>query len=79
MGPPDKDETDIGNRDPLLKSTYKGLPKLRYISVFKSVVYRLIRFVYLFRAACARSWSHKPAQLPSYSGMLEEVPRINKR
>jgi len=24
-GPPDKDETDIGNRDPALKSSYKGL------------------------------------------------------
>ncbi|KIM77372.1 hypothetical protein PILCRDRAFT_12013 [Piloderma croceum F 1598] len=58
VGPPKVDETDIGNRDDLLKETYKGLPKLR--------------------AACILSWSHKAAHLPSYSDMLEEVPRVNK-
>jgi hypothetical protein len=26
---PDRDETDIGNRDPALKKTYNGLVKLR--------------------------------------------------
>jgi hypothetical protein len=28
---PEVDETNIGNRDPALKHTYKGLPKLRYV------------------------------------------------
>ncbi|KIM74689.1 hypothetical protein PILCRDRAFT_14243 [Piloderma croceum F 1598] len=30
------------------------------------------------RAACIISWSHKKAIMPSYSGMLDEVPRVNK-
>jgi hypothetical protein len=42
VGPPKVDETDIGNRDDLLKETYKGLPKLRYVSVFGSVVCPLV-------------------------------------
>ncbi|KIM78970.1 hypothetical protein PILCRDRAFT_10889 [Piloderma croceum F 1598] len=57
--PPKVDETDIGNRDPALKNTYKGLPKLR--------------------AACVILWSRKPALLPTYSGTLEDIPRINKK
>jgi hypothetical protein len=73
------DETDIGNRDPLLKATYKGLPKLRYTSAFESVVCPLVNLLHSFRAACILSWSHKAAHLPSYSGMLEEVPRVNKK
>jgi hypothetical protein len=27
------DETDIGNKDPALEHTYKGLPKLRCVQV----------------------------------------------
>jgi hypothetical protein len=79
VGSPEVDETDIGNRDPALKSTYKGLPKLRYVSTFTLVIYSLIEFICLFRAACVISWSHKPVHMPSYSGMLEEIPRINKK
>ena len=72
------DETDISNRDPLLKATYKGLPKLRYVSAFGPVICLFIDFICLFRAACVISWSRKPAHLPSYSDMLGEVPHINK-
>ena len=33
VAPPKVDETDIGNRDPALERTYKGLPKLRCVRV----------------------------------------------
>ena len=48
VGPPKVDETDIGNRDHLLKATYKGLPKLRYVSVFGSVVCPLVDLPHSF-------------------------------
>jgi len=58
----------LATRDHLLKATYKGLPKLRYVSVFGSVVCPLVDLPHSsFRAACILSWSHKPAHLPSYS------------
>jgi len=33
VAPPKVDETNIGNRDPALERTYKGLPKLRCVQI----------------------------------------------
>jgi hypothetical protein len=33
IAPPEKDEANAGNRDPLLEDTYKNLPNLRYVRV----------------------------------------------
>jgi hypothetical protein len=31
---PEMDESNVGNRDPALKSTYKGLVNIRYVFLF---------------------------------------------
>jgi len=39
--PPKVDESDIGNRDPALKSTYKGLVNIRCVfKKFKHYIYK---------------------------------------
>jgi len=82
-GPPEVDETDIGNRDPLLEHTYKGLPKLRYVSflylINSGCLLALLIWLAVSRKAVMMSWSHKPAMLPCYSGIFTEVPRVNKK
>jgi len=80
-GPPDRDEANGGNRDPLLKDTYDGLPNLRCICVtlFRWSHIYVVNPLNFFRLAFMRSWSSAPALLPSFTEILEEIPNINKK
>jgi hypothetical protein len=43
---PKEDETDIGNRDPALKRTYKGLVNLRWAFLsFSALGFNVVEFV----------------------------------
>jgi hypothetical protein len=79
---PDVDETNIGNRDPLLRKTYKGLLKLRYARASDSTVYFIVHallvYLILFRGAYIKSWSDDPTILAKYSDFLTSLPQINK-
>ena len=72
------DESDIGNRDPALKSTYKDLVNIRY--VFEFNIDYILNAHSFNSIACMHSWSDQVgAGQPEYSAIIRAIPNINKK